>query len=445
MKVRNIVLICLGLTTIIGICITELVFLQSGHFGDFVYFYQAAQALARGDNLYLPAATGNGYIYPPLLAFLMVPLTYLSIKSAALIWAAVNTALLLISLFLSGKLMEKSFQFKFNTLTKYALRSVAILFCYHEILWEFKGLQSDLWVLTGILAAISLIHRYPAWAGMCLGVVAGIKYQSLLFLPLLVVRGRYQGCYGMFIGLILALLVPAALSGWKLDFEYNLIALKGLLNMPGPYSSLGSMALVPKITWHGNISITSGIYRIFLDHSVSIYYAYGLIFTVIMITFIYLCKLFYHYQIPFLFRSATRLANPSLERAVFTLECLILLVAMLIFSPQCIMRHFILLLGWHFLAAALLFSRHNLEHPRLVWIAALVFPVSKFFDDFGFRALHLFWNYVGGPGWVLLISLLFISTVAIDYVFKKLSRSIPLNYVETCDDKVCGPTISIAE
>lgn len=443
MRIKNTILIYIGFFTLLGICVTEIINLHNNHFGDFVYFYKAAQALVQGNNLYLPGETGNGYIYPPLLAFLMVPLTYLSMQFAALIWGAINIGLLILCVFLSYHLIEHNFNFKFTGLQKYAISAVAILFCYHEILWEFKGLQSDILVLAGILAGLALMHKYPIWAGICLGAVAGVKYQSLFFLPLLVMRGRYWGCCGMLIGLILAVVLPSVLIGWKLNWEYSLIAIKGLLNMPGPNSSSGVMALVPKITWHGNISITSGIYRLFLDHGISIHYAYILIFTLLTFVFTALYKLFHYYQIPFLFRSPTALHNPPLEQAVFTLECLILLMVMLIFSPQCIMRHLILLLGWHFLGAALLFSLPKLDQPRMVWLAVLLFPICKLFDDFGVRSLHLFWNYIGGPGWALLISLLLVSAIALNYIIKKLSPSIPLNYAETCNEEVFAPKVSI--
>ena len=50
------------------------------HLGDFRHFYWAAEAMRNGLNPYLSGAPGmrHGYIYPPLVAWLYVPLSKLS-------------------------------------------------------------------------------------------------------------------------------------------------------------------------------------------------------------------------------------------------------------------------------------------------------------------------------------------------------------------------------
>src|SRR5258706_4440666 len=48
--------------------------------GDFEHFYYAARAMRDGSDLY--ASGVHGYIYPPLIAFLFMPLTWLPVKLA---------------------------------------------------------------------------------------------------------------------------------------------------------------------------------------------------------------------------------------------------------------------------------------------------------------------------------------------------------------------------
>jgi hypothetical protein len=57
---------------------------------DFRVFYVAAEAALRGDTIYPPVddptlQDGRAYVYPPLLALLMTPLTLLSIETAGLL------------------------------------------------------------------------------------------------------------------------------------------------------------------------------------------------------------------------------------------------------------------------------------------------------------------------------------------------------------------------
>src|SRR5688572_18060127 len=52
---------------------------------DFQVYYQAAKALARGENIYT-AGISPPYVYPPLLALLVYPLSTLPITPATILW-----------------------------------------------------------------------------------------------------------------------------------------------------------------------------------------------------------------------------------------------------------------------------------------------------------------------------------------------------------------------
>jgi hypothetical protein len=63
---------------------------------DFHVYYQAAQALTRGENIY-QAGISPPYVYPPLLAILVTPLTVLSPTAATILWKLLQHVCLLIS------------------------------------------------------------------------------------------------------------------------------------------------------------------------------------------------------------------------------------------------------------------------------------------------------------------------------------------------------------
>src|SRR3989344_8794239 len=94
---------------------------QFTHGADFNNFYFAAKRLAAGENFYLvndpaqslPGELAGGatrFIYPPLLAYLFVPFSFLSLNTAFYIYALFTVALLsalvyLLSRFFSGSMM----------------------------------------------------------------------------------------------------------------------------------------------------------------------------------------------------------------------------------------------------------------------------------------------------------------------------------------------------
>ena len=176
--------------------------------------------------------------------------------------------------------------------------------------------------------------------------------------------------------------------------------------MPGGHHQAGEqIARVPAMIWHGNISITSGLARIFLDHGQPQSHALILVFAIAIAMFGLLWKIFQRQKIPFIFRTPQTLGNAQKEKGIIILEWSAIMLGMLIFSPQCNMRHLILLLNVHLLAAVLLlFPHHNVKRwPVLT--AVLIFQFGKLFDDLIAHPLHLEWSYFGGPCWTLLIFL----------------------------------------
>jgi hypothetical protein len=63
---------------------------------DFHVYYQTAQALTRGENIY-QTGVSPPYVYPPLLAMLVTPLTALSPTAATILWKLLQHVCLLIS------------------------------------------------------------------------------------------------------------------------------------------------------------------------------------------------------------------------------------------------------------------------------------------------------------------------------------------------------------
>jgi Glycosyltransferase family 87 len=376
---------------------------HKGFTGDFSNLFHAAYALKIGTDPY--QFTHGYYFYPPFLAFIFLPLTAFSIKTACLIWQVVNFSLILLILILSFRIITSRFQIKYTGWQAAGACSLALLLCYHELWWEIKWAQFDLLILAGFTISLYWLDRKPYVAGIILGIITFIKYQPIVFIPYFICRARLKLIMGILAGIMLGMFLPICKLGWQQNFKYLKIAIAGFIQMPGEnILNPNYLAKVPQVTWSGNISVTSGLTRVFLDHGLSKHNAFLIVFLIAVFTFLLLWKIFRHYKISFVWRKPGSIA-PLKEKAVMTLEYFLLMLSMLIFSPQCTMRHLVMLMNVHLLAVILLlFPRQNVKRWPLL-LGVLCYQFGKLFDDLVAHPLHLTWSYFGGPAWCLLIFL----------------------------------------
>ncbi len=372
---------------------------------DFWVAYEAARAIASGADLYQSVSR---YIYPPLFACLLSPLAHFTYESALLIWLGINMTLLAVTLAAGIRALSSAFQLTLNLRQALGICSLAIILSYDPIRQNLLQGECDAVTLAGIALGLLWIDRRPSLAGVVLGMTVLIKYQSLFFLPFLLLRGRWRAAIAMMTGVIAASLLPAIVVGWKRNLEYLDLALRGLMHLGS------SSSHVPGITWGRNISITNGLMRSFRDQGLSGNEALIMVMTIVLLTFLFLWWMFQHFNIPLLWRSRRTLESPQKESAIFHLECAALLICLLAFSPQSTMRHQFLLLNVKLLASMmLLFPTPNFKRRPLIIVIImmqLVQPILLHFPQF------YVWNHIGGPGWTLWLFLAVITWSGLTYI-----------------------------
>jgi Glycosyltransferase family 87 len=128
---------------------------------DFSDFYLAAEAVRSGHSPYqldLPAGW-LGYVYPPLLAWLLTPLTFLSVPVAVSLWALLSILFVVAALYVLG---------------------VRDWRCYPvALLWPFNRSAIEFGAIEGLLVlAVSLSWRYretPVRASLAGGFSIALK------------------------------------------------------------------------------------------------------------------------------------------------------------------------------------------------------------------------------------------------------------------------------
>jgi hypothetical protein len=391
--------------------------LSSSHkLNDFLCAYDAANALIAGANPYLacPPPPHTYFFYPPFYAFFLAPLTHFSFVNATIIWTIANVFFLGISLFLFFRLLVSSFQLSVNRWQAWGCCSLAMLLTYNPILWVFRYGQCDLLVVAAFALSLFSLKRTPSLAGFILGIIACIKYQSIIFLPWLILRGQWRGVAGFLMGIIFAIWLPALFLGWHTNLEYLKIALSALFHMDlVSHLNISDITYYPPTSWSANVSITSGLIRIFMDNHSPIKEGVYVIALIASFLFLLIRYAFRRNNIDFIWRNSPKQTDSKKEMAISQTEWFILIILLLMFSPQCIKRHFTLLLGVNlFVAMMFIFPISSFTKIGVGFLALLnQFLMIRFFPA---------WDHWGGPGWGLLPLLIIILFFGLSYCQKGL-------------------------
>jgi hypothetical protein len=179
---------------------------------DFELFRLGALAASAREPLYEAAAAGpGGYLYAPIFALALQPLTWFSSDTGLAIWTGAS----LIALFASAQLLEGAVARWLGRPALPMFGLVALLVLAVPTASNFRWSNSNAFMMlliTGALAAH--VARRPQWTGLLLSLAATIKLTPFLFLGWLALRrdGRALVAFGAGSVLWLAVIPAAALG-----------------------------------------------------------------------------------------------------------------------------------------------------------------------------------------------------------------------------------------
>ena len=379
--------------------------------GDFEHFYWAAKALREGAD---PYASGvRGYIYPPLIAFLFMPLSWLSVQAAAFVMLVLNMALAALCTLLACKEAMRRFGLDRplgELLTVVALTTVLAA---PRLRSELQMWQTNLLMLAAMLLALVWLDRRPRWAGLALGLAVNIKYLPLIYLPYLLLRRRFTAALWFVIGVALFASLPAVYSGWTANLQHWATASSGIAQLLGIKVQSAQAANIDALTVGHSVSITSGMARIVGAESPTAL-KWLLTGAAAALALGVQMALYKRFGAPLWIwpRAVAQSASPY--RATVALEWAALMAMALAFSPQTNPRHLVLLLMVFALLAVLLLLREpsavksRWSASRKFALAALLVMMAGLSLPPGtpeFAAQLAWWRTVGGPGWSLVAML----------------------------------------
>jgi hypothetical protein len=383
--------------------------------GDFEHFYHAARAMRDGTPLHLSGV--NGYIYPPLIAFVFMPLTWLPVKSAALVMLAVNLAMGRACAWIAAREVARRFEIDAAPADLLVIAAAATLLVVTRLRSEFQMWQTNVPMMLLMLLALRWLDPRPHLAGLALGMAVSIKYLPLLFLPYLLLRRRFAAAAWMLVGIVGFALLPAVVSGWQQNLQDLRIALAGLLGLLGVAVVGTPVANVDPITIGHSVSVTSAISR-WLGPDVPTRYALAVSGALAVGLLGGIAWIYRRLQQPVLQWPAAAAQRSRPWLGVVALEWMALMVFALAFSPQTNPRHTSLLLMVAVpLAVLLCLPRPGVSRAAAIAAAAvlsfgLLFPPNTA----GLATTLNWWRTIGGTGWCMAAMLPFFFAAGLRYL-----------------------------
>lgn len=369
--------------------------------GDFVHFYYAARAMLEGTDIYTSGR--NGYIYPPLLAFLYTPIGRLTENGAALVMLFVNLATGLATAWIAALAAVGRLGVPRRAVNIALVAALASFLALDKLKGEYQMWQTNALVMLMFATALWQLDRRPWLAGLALGLAFNIKYLPVLALPYLLVRRRWGAAAWFALGIVAFALLPAVLVGWETNLGYLRTAFAGFARLLGIDAGPGPKANIDGITAPYSVSVTSALARLLGEdrgyaHGGGSRAALGAAAALGLLYAAGLGAMYRARRVPALLWPPAAAQGAPPWRALVAVEWVGLIVAVLCFGPQTNMRHMSLLLvvlspG----VALLLFGAGLARRPLLIGTAALVLAIILPPGGAGFDAARDAWFRVGGP------------------------------------------------
>ena len=168
-------------------------------FFDFVhYYYASAESLREGRG------AASGYLYSPVLAIALIPLTSLGLELAMVAWAAVQALALALLVLRTAALGPPGVLGGFLA----ALLTLLSTATLHSLKWGQVGLILGVLILEGVIA---LARRRDLTAAVLLGSAIAIKFYPAIVWPLTAVLRRRRAAVGAFAVSAALLVLPPLL------------------------------------------------------------------------------------------------------------------------------------------------------------------------------------------------------------------------------------------
>jgi hypothetical protein len=360
----------IGIGLLLALSIWGFIYKAGPKMPDFEVYWRAASRAANAQPLYRPDDGHFQFKYLPAFAVLAIPLGFLPLQFAKLLWFFLSVGLMVLLIRLNAHLPAE------RRRPVWVLATVLVIvfgkFYAHELV---LGQVNMLFAVVATLALLSIKTRRETVAGALVVVAVVIKPYAILFLPWLIARRQLGSIAAACIGLGIALLLPAVVYG-----------MEGNVLLHREWWRTVTETTAPNLAVYDNISLAAMSFRSVGPGELSAQLAYGAGLVLLAVA-----------ALVFLMRRGVRFPE--------ALEGGLLLVLMPLLSPQ----------GWDYVfliatpAIAVLANDYDrLPQPlRALTIAAVAAIGLVIFDLVGRTAFYAFmrWSVVSWCFFVVIAAL----------------------------------------
>ena len=249
----------IGFILVAFVLVDTLLTATRGTKGDLDVFVHAARVMLEGGNFYdIPNRLGIFYLYPPLFAFLCIPLTFIPIDLAIVLWGISTVALIGWSILMFYKAMTGRSLFSLPPRTRWIIAGGSLLLVVRFIHTHLMLSQANVLILAASIAVVFLSSRKQELpAGILLGIAGMIK---LFVYPLgvhFLARKNRQVIAWSVVGLAVAVLIPSFVLGFDRNLLMHQDWVEKVILQRGPASD----------KWINtyNLSLQAQFFRFFAD------------------------------------------------------------------------------------------------------------------------------------------------------------------------------------
>lgn len=356
---------------------------------DFVHYFRAAQASREGENIY--TSWNGGYVYPPLLAWMLEPLVPLGLDAAAIVWYVLIFACLVQTGLLSVRVVSTCWQVRATPLSTVAPLALAAIVFNDQVKGTLYLGQTD--TILALCFSLALLICPPSragggwlgssvrrvWiAGFGLALAAHVKFLALGLLPYHAITRRWGVLWSTVVFLIVLGLLPALSHSWVANLSDLHIAFARVLGVVGlPAPSFGRFDPHP-IEWARSRSILSALARVgvYLGEPKSVIIVGG---TVVALGWAACAAWVYRRHGLSLVDRVLRPASlpHQLTPIVLVLEWTTLVAGLLALSPQTTKRHALILLPAVILAASIAVNGRHVRSRRQCAVALVLLVIAN--------------------------------------------------------------------
>lgn len=235
----------IGLGLLVALAIWVFIYKAAPRMPDFEVYWRAAARAADAEPLYRASDGHFQFKYLPAFAVLAIPLGFLPLTTAKLLWFAISVALVVLLLALNIRL-PPDLRLPPRWLVFFTVITFGKFYAHELVL----GQVNVLFAVIATYALLAMKARREAEAGLLVALAIVIKPYAVLFIPWILARRQIVSIVTVGVGFAIALLLPVIRYG-----------IGGTIELHREWWRTVTETTAPNLSVYDNISLAAMFFR----------------------------------------------------------------------------------------------------------------------------------------------------------------------------------------